>query len=232
MPFNDDIDLDGIDMGEVCGVVNVPPEPILGDSPIDDVPVKRKPTILESRNPDVDVRHWSGAPDYVLTLVACIERSKNVRFSRKALSDCIAEQMSVKRVDKVKVYLRHQPLMNLQIHTLHHCGFARNHTELVWERDMTLRPEPKPAPPVERSEPERWDSWREEIKAAKERQSFCASHHIVFKQAEIDRIALLESLIRDAEENRKTVQASPEYRALEAQQRAIQVELDKMTGKS
>lgn len=168
-----DIDLGG----EVCGVVNVVPERILGDNPIDDVPVKRKPTILESRNPVVDVRHYSGEPDYVLTLVACIERSRNVRFTRKALSDCVAEQMSVKRVDKVRVYLRHQQLMSLQVHVLHSCNFARIGVDLVWERDLTKR-EQKPAALAPKSEKSESTYWEDRLAACRERLDFARRNNI------------------------------------------------------
>jgi hypothetical protein len=208
----DDIDLGG----EICGVVRVPSEPIvLCDSPEPEIKPIRRAT-PSSRNP-VDVSRWDGAT-YVLTL------SAGIRLSRKNLSDAIAEwRIAHPRIDRVKVYVPRHPLMNLPIHVLKSCGFARTSvTELVWERDMTQRaPKPAPAPPTAPKE-ERWDSVAEELKSLRERQAFCAAHKIVFMQSELDRIQDLT--LRQDEE--RAFKNSPAMKALDAEIEEIQKQLD------
>jgi hypothetical protein len=213
----DEIDLGG----EVRGVRTVPMERILGDNPVDNAPKPQKE--WNSRNV-CDVFNWD-EKTYTLTL------SVSPRLSRKILSDCIAEQQLIKRIDRVRVYVRRHPFMNLPIHVLHHCGFHRAGIELCWERSLVpVKSEPAPVAKVELKQ-ESWDAWGEELASLRALQETCRKDRVIFKQSQLDRIALLEQMISDDEENRKQVQASPEYRALEDQQRAIQAELDKMTGK-
>lgn len=200
--FFDDIDLGG----SVVGVIHVPPERILGDTP--DAPIRKVEPAHTSRN-RVNVFSWKGEPDYVLTLTV------GVKVTRKDLSFAIQEwRIAHPRIDKVRVYVQGSPLMNLPIFTLHHCGFVRTGIELCWERDMKL-PAPKPAPvakPVEPKE-ERFDSWGEELASLRSLQEACRKDRVIFKQPQLDRIALLESMIAEQEAWR----TSPEMKELDTQ---------------
>ena len=214
MPFNDDIDLDGIDMGEVCGVVTVPPQPILGDSPIDDVP--KPPKERSSRNA-CDVLNWD-EKTYTLTL------SVSPRLSRKILSDTISEQMSVKRIDKVRAYVPRHPLANLAIFTLQKCGFARTGVELCWERSMV----PVKSEPVlqsvksEKPEPTYWE---ERLAACRERLDFARRNNIQGNQVGRDLDDEAFYLQKIAEE--KAARENPAMKSLDAEIAALQVEIDK-----
>lgn len=197
----DEIDLGG----NVIGVRTVPPERILGDNPIDNVPKPQKE--WSSRNA-CDVLNWD-EKTYTLTL------SVSPRLSRKILSDTIAEQMSVKRIDRVRVYVRRHPLMNLPIHVLHHCGFHRAGVELCWERSLVpVKSEPvlvKPEPTTETHE--RWDAWREELRALKSQEEYCRKNRIIWMDRDIERMKWLEEQIATEE----TFRNSPEMRAIQAE---------------
>jgi hypothetical protein len=220
MDIFDDIDLGG----EVCGVVRVPSQPILGDNPIDDAPKPRKDTFGSSRNP-VDVMNWRGEPDFVLTL------SAGVRLSRKALSDAIAEwRIAHPRIDRVRVYVGNHPLVNLPIHVLKSCGFERTSLERCWERDLTKRMAPKPEAKQEEIKPEpMWNAWESELASIRERRAFCTRNNIRFFQTEIDREKWLTEQITAEKERRQ----SPEQKALDAQIKAIGEQLAELQkGKS
>ncbi len=200
--FFDDIDLGG----SVVGVIHVPPERILGDTP--DAPVLKVEPRHTSRSP-VTVFKWQSEPDFILTLTV------GVKVTRKDLSEAIQEWRTAHpRIDKIKCYVdtRH-PLANLAIFTLQKCGFNRIGVELVWERDLTQRAEPKPVAPVPpKPERESWDASKDSLKSLRERQDFCAKSRIVFMQSELDHIAWLEEHIAA----QKAFQSSPEAQQLDA----------------
>jgi len=218
MPYADDIDLGG----NVVGVVNVPPPLVLGDHPESDVPTVKK--LAGSRNP-VDVRHWSGEPDYVLTLTA------GVKLSRRNLSDCIAEwRVAHPIINRVRVYVGNHPLVNLPIHVLKSLGFERISLERCWERDMRPKPPaPGSEPKVETKPEPEWDAWEEELRLIKERQAFCSRNGIRFPQPDLEKIEWLESKIAEEKEwHESSVQ-----KQLDDAIESIQREIDKLQkGKS
>ncbi|MGA9156518.1 MAG: hypothetical protein WB249_06995 [Candidatus Sulfotelmatobacter sp.] len=169
---------------------------------------------------------WDGEK-FVLTLTA------GVKLSRKALSDCIAEwKIAHPRIDRVRCYVSRQPQMNLPIHVLKHCGFARIGGELMWERDMTNPPVPKQPAEEPKTEPVSFQStyWEDRLAACRERIETARKDKIFGNQygRDLEDEAFYLSEIAEDKARRE----SPAMKAIDDAIEALQREIDKRTGTS